>query len=175
MISGLNDRKPPPQAERMPLTDLNIDAITEADIAAAIGEGLRQGIHIAFAPAAYNHPFVKDVSSLANTRGGLMLLGIEDKYGVAAGFAALTGSVEAELQQLEKRLQDGISPPVPGVRLRAVELAGGGFVVVLAVPRSKQAPHRVTDPRDSAPALVYIRGGQGAIRLHPRAVDEMFG
>ena len=158
----------------MALADLDFDAITEAELVAAIDEGLRPGISIAFAPAAYNHPFVKDVSSLANTRGGLMLVGIEGKDGVASGFTALTGSVEPELGQLETRMRDGITPPVPGVRLKAVELAGGGFVVVLQVPRSKQAPHRVTDPRDQVPALVYIRGGQGAIKLHPRAVDEMF-
>lgn len=164
----------------MPLTDLDLDAITEADLVAAIGEGLRQGIGIAFAPAAYDHPFVKDVSSLANTRGGLMLVGIEDKDkdGVASGFAALTVNRDTELRDLATRVQTGIAPTIPGVRLRAIELAGGGIVVVLAVPKSKQAPHRVNDPRDpraSRPALVYIRGARGAIELHPRAVDEMFG
>lgn len=160
------------------LTDLDLDAITEADLVATLDEGLRPGIRMAFAPEAYNHPFVKDVSSLANTRGGLVLIGIADTDGVASGFAALTGSVEAELEQLERRMRDGITPPVDGVRLRVVMLSGGGFVVVLAVPRSKHAPHRVNDPRDpraSRPGLVYIRGAQGAIELHPRAVDEMFG
>jgi hypothetical protein len=36
-------------------------------------------------------------------------------------------------------------------------------------------PHKVIDPRDGVSGLVYIRNGQGVVRLHPRAVDEMFG
>ena len=160
----------------MALTDLNIEAITEADLTFAIAEGLRPGAMIAFAPEAYNHPFVRDVSSLANTRGGLMLLGIAEKDGVATGFAPLTGAPETETRDLATRMQTGIVPQVPGVLIRAVKLAGGGIVAALQVPASKLAPHHVGDPRDPRGTLVYMRDGQGlAFKLHPRAIDEMFG
>lgn len=158
----------------MDLADIDINAITEADLAVAIAEGLRPEKSIAFAPEAYDHPFVRDISSLANTRGGLMLIGIEEKEGIATGFAPLTGNLDKELRELATRVQTGISPLIPGMLLRAIKLAQGGFVVVLYVPKSKQAPHQVSDPRDARSSLVYIRDAQGATRLHPRAVDEWF-
>jgi predicted HTH transcriptional regulator len=156
----------------MALTDIDINAITEADLKAAVAEGLRLSMTLAFTPEAYNHPFVRDISSLANTNGGLMLVGIADKDGVATGFAPLTGNPDAEMRDLATRLQTGIVPPVPGVPLRAIGLAGGGLVVALRVPRSRQAPHSVADPRDARSTLVYTRVVRGAIKMHPRAVDE---
>jgi predicted HTH transcriptional regulator len=156
----------------MALTDTDIDTIAEADLTAAIADGLRPGETIAFAPAAYDHPFVKDVSSLANTRGGLMLVGIAEKDGKATGFAPPTGSPRSELQQIEKRLRDGIAPQIAGVRLKAVTLAGGGCVVVLRVPKSDLAPHRVGNPRDPRSPLIYVRGNAGAYELSARAISD---
>jgi predicted HTH transcriptional regulator len=160
----------------MNLTDIDINAITEDDLKAAIAEGLKPGLKIAFAPAAYEHPFVKEISSLANSRGGLMLLGIAEKDGIATGFAPLTGNADDELRQLATRVQTGITPPIPGVLVKAIKLADGGIVVAFHVPASQRLPHRVGDPRDARGTLVYRRDGQGlAFKLHPRAVDEMFG
>jgi predicted HTH transcriptional regulator len=160
----------------MALTDIDIDAVSEADLKAVISAGLRQNCRVAFAAEVYKHPFVKDVSSLANTKGGLMLVGIAEKEGVATGFAPLTGSPDDELRQLAERLRDGIAPPVSGIRLKAVKLAGGGIVAVLHVPASKQAPHRVASPRDPRSTLVYVRDKTGAMELHSRALsDGWFG
>ena len=132
----------------MTLDDADFDAITEADLAAAIADRLKPGLKIAFAPAAYEHPFVKEISSLANTRGGLMLVGIAEQDGAATGFAPLTGSADDELRRLATRVQTGIMPPIPGVLVRAIPLATGGIVVAFHVPASRQRPHRVGDPRD---------------------------
>jgi predicted HTH transcriptional regulator len=156
----------------MTLAELDIDAITEADLAAAIAGELRQGSRIAFAPEAYWHPFVKDISSLANSEGGLMLIGIAEKDGIAKGFAPLTGSPDTELRQLAARVLKEITPPVPGVRLRAIQLAGGGIVAVLHVPRSKAVPHRVISPRDPRSTLVYVRDNSGASELPTRALSD---
>ena len=156
----------------MALADLDIDAITEGDIAAAITEGLWRDCRVAFAPEAYNHPFVKDISSLANTDGGVMLIGIAEKDDVATGFAPLTGSPDTEMRQLAERLHVGITPQVAGVRLRALRLAGGGIVVVLHVPKSQQPPHNVVSPRDPRSTLIYIRVNSGAIELDPRALSD---
>jgi predicted HTH transcriptional regulator len=124
----------------MALGDIDFGALGERDLAAAIGEGLRRGIEVAFQPSAFEHPFLKEVSSLANTRGGHLLIGIDGNGGVASGFAALTGSAEHELRRLESLAQTGIAPPVAGLQAKAVSLAGGGFVVVIRVPASRQAP-----------------------------------
>lgn len=159
----------------MTLTDIGIDALTESDLKAAIAAGLRQSGTIAFAPEAYRLPFIRDVSSLANSEGGLVLIGIAEKNGVATGLAPLTGNPETELQQLVLRLRD-ITPPVPGVLLNAVTLKDGGIVVALHVPKSQQPPHRVPDPRDPRSTLVFVRDKGVSYELHPRALtDGWFG
>jgi predicted HTH transcriptional regulator len=72
----------------MALNDIDFDALGETNLAAAIGEGLRCGTEVAFALEAFEPPFLKEVSSLANMRGGHLLIGIDGKGGVASGFAA---------------------------------------------------------------------------------------
>src|SRR5215470_7619007 len=153
----------------MALNDIDFDALGETELAAAIGEGLRCGREIAFTPAAFEHPFLKAVSSLANTRGGHLLVGIADQGGVASGFAALTGSAEHELRRLDSLARTGIAPSIAGLHAKAVSLAGGGFVIVMRVPASRQAPHRVRNPRDARSQLIYARNLQGAYEVDGRA------
>jgi predicted HTH transcriptional regulator len=160
----------------MALGDIDFDALGEADLVAAIGDGLRCDRHVAFLPAAYEHPFVKEVSSLANTRGGHLLIGIDGEGGVASGFAALTGSAEQELRRLEALAHSGIAPPIAGLQAKAVSLAGGGFVVIFRVPKSRQAPHWVGNPRDRRSRLIYARSLWGAWEVPGRALsDGLFG
>ena len=160
----------------MALNDIDFDALGEAELAAAIGEGLRGGIEVAFAPEAFELPFLKEVSSLANTRSGHLLIGIAGQGGVASGFAVLTGSAEDELRRLESLAHTGIAPPVAGLQMKAVSLAGGGFVIVFRVPASRQAPHRIRNPRDARSHLIYARDLSGAYEVHPRALsDGLFG
>jgi predicted HTH transcriptional regulator len=160
----------------MALGDIDFDTLGEADLTAALGEGLRRGIEVAFHPAAFEHPFVKEISSLANTRGGHLLIGVDDNGGVASGFAALTGSAEHELRRLESLARTGIAPPIAGLQAKAVRLEGGGFVVVFRVPASRQAPHWVRNPRDPRSQVIYARSLWGACEVPGRALsDGLFG
>jgi predicted HTH transcriptional regulator len=160
----------------MALNDIDFDALGEAELAAAIGEGLRCGIEVAFAPEAFELPFLKEVASLANTRGGHLLIGIDGKGGVASGFAALTGSAEDELRRLVNLAHTGIAPPIAGLQAKAVSLAGGGFVIVIRVPASRHAPHYTRNPRTGRCSLIYARNLWGAYEVHPRALsDGLFG
>jgi predicted HTH transcriptional regulator len=164
------------EASRMPLRDINFDVLGESDLAAAIGEGLRCSIDVAFAPEAFELPFLKEVSSLANTRGGHVLIGIDGKGGVASGFAALTGNAADEVRRLADLAHTGIAPPIAGLQMKAVSLSCGGFVVVVRVPTSRQAPHRVRNPRDARSTLMYARNMQGVYEVSGRALsDGLFG
>jgi predicted HTH transcriptional regulator len=160
----------------MALGDIDFDALGETDLVSAVGEGLRCGMDVAFAPEAFELPLLKEVSSLANTRGGHVLIGIDGKGGVALGFAALTGSAADEVRRLEGLAHTGIAPPIAGLQMKAVSLPGGGFVVVVRVPASPQAPHRVRNPRDARSPLIYARNLQGAYEVSGRALsDGLFG
>jgi predicted HTH transcriptional regulator len=155
--------------------DLNFDGISEADLAALIRDGARREIALEIQPLVYDNHFRREVSSFANSRGGHLLIGIAEKNGVATGFAPLSGGPREELARLDQLLREGITPPVAGVRMKAVSLAAGGFVVVVHIPKSREPPHRVRHPRDPRGTVVYTRDSRGPLELHPRAVDERFG
>lgn len=77
--------------------------------------------------------FLKDASSFANTAGGYLIFGIEEKGGVPTSIPGI-GPVnpDKERQRLENMLRDGIAPRIPGVHIRDVQLADGRLVVLLS-------------------------------------------
>ncbi|MDV8015547.1 ATP-binding protein [Rhodococcus sp. IEGM 1241] len=90
----------------------------------------------------------KDVAAFANSRGGLIVLGVND---VAASSSV---SEEGRLQPLDPdRIDAAIeqyrkdvsayAQPIPLFDLFTVPVANGGSYVVVVVPPSVQAPHRV--------------------------------
>jgi predicted HTH transcriptional regulator len=56
--------------------------------------------------------YLKDVSSFANTHGGDLVIGIEEKGGLARKVPGVAGvNPDTELQRLESLARDGIDPP----------------------------------------------------------------
>lgn len=85
-----------------------------------------------------------DVVAFANTRGGDLILGADEKGGVISSFVPIElEDVDDALRSLQSALTDVIEPKIPGVHLGAVEVPGGGYVVIVRTPPSFQAPHRV--------------------------------
>jgi Putative DNA-binding domain len=89
--------------------------------------------------------FLADVSSFANTVGGYLLYGVDAKDGVPV---ELCGVEIANVDDLnltwENRLRDGLSPQIPPFNIQTIELAPNNYVIILHIPRSWLAPHRVT-------------------------------
>ena len=87
--------------------------------------------------------FLADVSSLANAQGGDLIFGIEEKDGVAAKIAGLSpADVDGVLLRLENIVRDGVEPRMVA-KIRWVPLADKQGVIVLRIPASLAAPHRV--------------------------------
>ncbi len=85
-----------------------------------------------------------DVVAFANTRGGDLILGADEKGGVIVDFAPIQLSdPDKDLLTLQSALTDLIEPKVPGIHLRAIPVPDGGYIVVVRTPPSYQAPHRV--------------------------------
>jgi hypothetical protein len=94
---------------------------------------------------AAKREFLADISSFANAAGGDLLVGVAEKDGAAAALRGVEGSAaDAEILRLENIARDGIEPRIPGVRMRAVAVAGDAAVIVIRIPRSWAAPHMVT-------------------------------
>ena len=89
------------------------------------------------------HELLKDVCSLANTDGGDIVYGIEEKSGAASALTPIAGeSADAAKRRISQVLDAGLEPRVQGLRLHHVEVAGG-YVLVVRVPASFDGPHCV--------------------------------
>lgn len=87
--------------------------------------------------------FLADVTSLANAQGGDLVYGIEDRSGLATAVVGINDAdPDAVLLRLESIVRDGIEPRLTA-KMQWVPMANGRGVVVLRVPASLAAPHRI--------------------------------
>ena len=82
------------------------------------------------------HRISRTLVSLANTRGGQVLVGVDD-----AGRVVGVRDAEEELFVLRTAAEHYVEPPLTTLRYREVE-ADGRTVLVVTVPESTHKPHR---------------------------------
>lgn len=88
--------------------------------------------------------FLKDVCALANADGGDIVYGIEEDKAKAKAVAAITvEAFDAARRRLGQTLDSGMEPRLAGIQFHEVPISSGGFVMVLRIPKSFVAPHRV--------------------------------
>lgn len=88
--------------------------------------------------------FLADVTSFANAQGGDLIYGIGEDNGTAVGLPGVASSDhDAEILRLESSLQTGVAPRLVGVRTHWVHLATGNGAIVMRIPASLNAPHRI--------------------------------
>ncbi|MBT2246263.1 ATP-binding protein [Sphingobium sp. BHU LFT2] len=89
--------------------------------------------------------FLADVTAFANAQGGNIVFGMDEENGLAARLTGVeTDDPDAAILRLEGKLQTGVEPRLIGVRSKWVPLANGRGALVLRIPGSLNAPHRVT-------------------------------
>ncbi|MCG7392958.1 ATP-binding protein [Microvirga sp. ACRRW] len=112
--------------------------------------------------------FAADVSALANSVGGDLLIGIEESKGVASSIPGVEASdPDALVRGIEQALSASFEPPIIGIRIRWIAVGDGKGVILIRVPRSRGAPHRVTAARDNR---FFARDENGK---HPMNVSEL--
>lgn len=103
--------------------------------------------------------FLADVSSLANTSGGLIIFGIREVEGSAAELKGVAvPDVDAEVLRLDAIVRSGLDPRLPGLLVRGVPLATGRCIIAVSVPLSWQKPHMLAS---KASPKFYARGSAG--------------
>lgn len=126
----------------MPLDHLAIDKITEADLRALIDNGVAEGRDIELKSQSWGrsdrdkHEFLADVSAFANTLGGHIVVGMQEKNGIAHALAGISINPDQDRLRLEQLARDGARPRISGPQITAVNLANGGYALVLRIPRS---------------------------------------
>lgn len=99
----------------------------------------------------------KDVSGFANSLGGQLIYGIEEKNGKPVGLCGFEiDNIDSFKLQIQNILSTGIQPRLTGyhVRIIPLETSREKYILIINIPRSWQAPHMVVKAQDNR---VYIR------------------
>lgn len=152
----------------------DFDGLNEADLQSLVEAGAAEGHRLEYKREPYGagddakREFLKDLSSFANSFGGHLIIGIEEKDGSAA---ELVGFAAADLDEIKQRLEslarDAIEPRIVGIRIKGVPLSGGGAALVLRVPQSWNPAHRVNLKGLNK---YFVRNSSGA---HEASVEEL--
>jgi len=128
-----------------------IDTIDEAALQRLIDNQVSEGRDLEFKrelPGGNDEAtreFLADVTAFANAQGGDIIYGLNEANGAAADLLGVEiDDPEAAILRLEGKLQTGVEPRLIGVRIAWVPLANGRGALVLRIPGSLSAPHRVT-------------------------------
>ena len=94
---------------------------------------------------ANKRELLKDVSSFANTRGGHIIIGIDEEEGVPTEIVGIDVGVnlDAEIQRIVQVINSGFDPAFTSVQCRTIVSNEGARCLVLDTPKSAVAPHRI--------------------------------
>jgi len=161
--------------ERATMINKPLENITEADLQDLIINPTPEKRHLEYKrelPSDASDSkikFLAQLSSLANTDGGDILLGVEEDR--AKGIPKELSGIEMtnpdqEIQRLDQIVQSGISPRIIA-HFVSIRLDNGKYVIVGRVPASWRSPHRVVLAGHNN---FYARDSAGK---HPMDVDEL--
>ena len=159
----------------MPIEKTDFDSIEERDLQELVDAQVPEGLRLEFKLTNYGktdsekRELLKDVSALANSHGGHLVIGIEETEGVATNVIGIGVDIDAdaEILRMEQILRNAIDPPISGVRIRPIPLAVGRKALLLRIPRSWNPPHRVTAQGINR---FFIRHSAG---VHEPSIEEL--
>lgn len=144
------------------------DDLTEADLRRVVDSQIPESVDLDWKKDFYQgtdagkKELAKDVSAMANTAGGMVVIGVDDgkqdHAHALAPFEPVPGRGEEWIRSV---LANWIQPVVPNVGVRPVRSTAheGKIYWVLTVPPSTQAPHAVAAPGNDYNFRVHIRHG----------------
>jgi hypothetical protein len=147
----------------MSLLHLQLASITEKHIQNLIDGNVAESRNVEYKRELYGQSdadhaeWLADLSSFANTAGGDIIFGIEAKAGVPIKICSLSVSLDPVILKLEQIAQANLQPRVVGLEFKAVEIASGGQILIVRIPRSYNPPHRI------------VRQGKGQNRFWARS------
>jgi hypothetical protein len=159
------------------MLDRALPDLKEQDLVLLVANGVSEGRSLEFKrdlPGGTDDEkkeFLADVSSFANAQGGDLIFGIEDTSGVAAALPGIIVSdIDAAILRLESVLRDGTEPRV-AARMQWVPFASGGGALVLRVPASLAAPHRI---RFKSSSKFWNRNSRGKYEMDVQELRHAF-
>lgn len=148
--------------------------LTLGDIEALRANRVLEGMSIEFKSEAVGQrdgekrEFLADVSAFANAGGGDIVIGVKTKDGAADDVCGIElEDVDKEKLRLGDVIRYGLEPRLSGVDMRWLPMGEKRGILVIRVPRSWIAPHRVIFLKDMN---FYVRNTAGK---SPMGVDEL--
>jgi hypothetical protein len=133
----------------MALLHIPLAQIDDARLQALIAGGAAESRTIDYKRTMYGNAhadyseFLADTSSFANTSGGDLVLGMEATNGIPTAITPLTFPMDAEILRLEQVARGGLQPRIANIAFHTVPIQAGGNVLIIRLPRSYNAPHRI--------------------------------
>lgn len=134
---------------------LDKNEYTEQDIISLINNKIEESINLDFKSSdslgfeqSRKKELSKDVSSFANSAGGIIIYGMNEKNHVAESLSFVDGNVFTK-EWIEQVIQSNIHRKIEGVLIIPVRFENevNKTVYVIKIPESNQAPHMASDKR----------------------------
>ena len=123
--------------------------IDEEAIASLIQNGVAEGRTLEYKQAlpGGSEPdkkeFLADISSFANSGGGDLIFGVEEKQGVPTRIAGIdSADLDLEIRRMDSLAESGIEPRIR-YELKPIACRDGRRLLVIRIERSWTGPHRV--------------------------------
>lgn len=87
--------------------------------------------------------FLADFSAFANTSGGDLLFGVEERDSIAVSIPGISITNET-ITQIENILRTNLAPRFTGYQIQPVDLENSNIVLIIRIAKSWNSPHRVT-------------------------------
>lgn len=158
----------------MPIEKSDFESVTEQDLSELVQAQVPEGLRLEFKQSEYGtsdaekRELLKDISAMANTQGGHLIIGVREQSGFATAIVGIEGTdPDGEILRIEQIIRNGLDPPISGIRTKAIRLLNGGNVIAMRIPRSFNPPHRVAAQGSNR---FYVRNSAG---VHEPSIEEL--
>lgn len=152
------------------------EVVNEDDIRSLITNEVEESINLDFKAAEAldksdkkKDEISKDISAFANSAGGTIVYGINERDHKAASISPINGNIYTK-EWLEQVIQSRIQRKIDGIRIHPIRITGRieESVYVVNIPESGNAPHMAFDNR------FYKRYNFESVRMEEYEVRQLY-
>src|SRR6266436_4947839 len=121
----------------MAIVNPEFDNVKEIDLAELIENQVSEGFLYEYKSQTYGgsdddkREALKDVSSFANSAGGHIVIGMDEKQGVPTALEGVTIDADKEILRLDSLFRNCIEPRIIGLRTRPIPLQSGRVAILI--------------------------------------------